>query len=79
MGTGDTRDKISRRYPTSVAVVVYAALCIPLYFWLEGPVGEAGTVDGSVAAIGLIIASIMFVPVVRAGIRRMTDPNAGAR
>ena len=75
MGSPTTRDSFVRRHPSVVATALYAVLCVPMYFWLKGPVGDAGTVSGSVVVSGLVIASIMFIPVLQAGIRRLTDPN----
>ena len=49
----------------AAAAIVYALLCIPAYIWLEGPVGTAGTVDASVAVAGLILGSILFVPIIK--------------
>lgn len=59
--------------PLVVAIVAYAIICVPVYFWLEGPVGQAGTVDGSVAAIGLAVGAIMFVPIIKATIDKRTS------
>lgn len=64
---------IAQGNPLVVATVVYAIVCVPAYLWLEGPVGGAGTVDGSVAAIGLALGSIMFVPIIKAGIENRTS------
>lgn len=59
--------------PLVVAIVAYAIVCVPAYLWLEGPVGGAGTVDGSVAAIALALGAIMFVPIIKAGIENRTS------
>jgi threonine/homoserine efflux transporter RhtA len=75
MGLATTRDSFVRQHPLAVAAALYAVLCVPMYFWLKGPVGDAGTVSGSVVVSGLVVASIMFIPVLQAGIRRLTDPN----
>ena|SRR6056297_739741 len=50
----------------AVAIVVYAVLSVPVYIWLEGPVGIAGTVDASVTVAGLVLGSILFVPIIKA-------------
>jgi hypothetical protein len=55
-------------HPLAAAVVVYALASVPLYFWLEGPVGTAGTVDGSVVVAGLVLGAIMLVPIIKAGL-----------
>lgn len=52
-------------HPLAAAIIVYTLVSIPVYFWLEGPVGIAGTVDGSVAAAGLVFGAIMFVPIIK--------------
>jgi hypothetical protein len=46
------------------AVIIYALLCIPSYFWLQGPVGTVGHVPVSVAIGGLGLGSILIVPVI---------------
>lgn len=51
---------LDREYP--LAVVIYVVLCIPAYFWLEGPVGTAGTVVGSVVIAAMITGSLLLVP-----------------
>ncbi|MFB6281470.1 MAG: hypothetical protein ABEH40_05585 [Haloferacaceae archaeon] len=47
-----------------LGTLVYVVLCVPAYFWLEGPVGIAGTVDGSVVIISMITGSILIVPAI---------------
>lgn len=47
-----------------VSVVIYALLCIPSYFWLQGPVGTVGHMPVSVAIGGLVLGSILIVPVI---------------
>ena len=64
---------IVQEHPLVVAIVVYAIVCVPAYVWLEGPVGSAGTVDGSVAAIALALGAIMFVPIVKATLENQTS------
>lgn len=56
-------------HPTLASIVIYAAICVPAYLWLEGPVGTAGTVDGSVAVAGLVLGSLLVVPIIRSVIR----------
>lgn len=63
----------------AASIVVYVVVAIPVYFWLEGPVGIEGTVDGSVAAIGLALGAILFVPVIRGVIRRNVGEGESAR
>jgi hypothetical protein len=46
------------------AVIIYALLCIPSYFWLQGPVATVGHVPVSVAIGGLVFGSILIVPVI---------------
>jgi hypothetical protein len=52
-------------HPLPAAVVLYAIVCVPTYLWLEGPVGTAGTVDASVVVAGLVLGSILFVPIIK--------------
>lgn len=52
------------RHSLLVSVVIYALLCIPSYFWLQGPVAEVGHVPVSVAIGGLVLGSILIVPVI---------------
>ncbi|UPV76742.1 hypothetical protein M0R89_21345 (plasmid) [Halorussus limi] len=49
----------------AAALIVYAVLSIPVYIWLEGPVGIAGTVDASLVVAGLVLGSILFVPIIK--------------
>ena len=87
MGPGSTADTSTgspiREYVTEhqlgLATLIYALVCIPVYFWLEGPVGIAGTVDGSVVAIGLALGAIMVVPVVRSLLRGYAGETESAR
>lgn len=46
------------------AVIIYALLCIPSYFWLQGPVATVGRVPTSVVIGGLVLGSILIVPVI---------------
>jgi hypothetical protein len=46
------------------AVIIYALLCIPSYFWLQGPVATVGHVPVSVAIGGLVLGSVLVVPVI---------------
>ena len=62
---GDGGSKWITAHPLPAAVVLYAILCIPTYLWLEGPVGTAGTVDASVVIAGLVLGSILFVPIIK--------------
>lgn len=60
-------DKLSDR-PTTSAIVVYAAVCVPLYVFFSAPHflgiehSAAGTVGGSVVIGGLLMGALMFVP-----------------
>lgn len=62
-----------------VAVALYVIVCIPAYFWLEGPVGAAGTVHGSVVIAALILGSIMFVPVIKSVVDKRTGDTGRFR
>lgn len=62
-----------------VSVVLYAILCVPAYIWLQGPVGDAGTVDGSLVVIALILGSIMFVPVIKSMVDKRTGDTGRFR
>lgn len=52
----------------TAAIIAYALLSVPVYFWLEGPVGIAGTVDASVVVAGLVLGSILFVPIIKSAL-----------
>lgn len=56
--------------PIKVAIITYAIICVPAYFWLEGPVDAAGTVGPGVVVIALLSGSLLFVPVINAGLKR---------
>lgn len=49
----------------AAAIVVYALLSIPAYFWLQGPVADAGHVPVSVAIGGLMLGTILLVPPIK--------------
>jgi hypothetical protein len=49
----------------AAALIVYTVLSVPVYFWLEGPVGIAGTVDASLVIAGLVLGTILFVPIIK--------------
>ncbi|MFB6112723.1 MAG: hypothetical protein ABEJ58_01315 [Halodesulfurarchaeum sp.] len=51
------------------SLLIYVLFAIPMYFWLEGPVGTVGTVDSSVALAGLIFGSMLFVPLIAGWLR----------
>lgn len=53
-----------------LAIAVYVVACVPAYLWLQGPVGAAGTVDGSVTVAALALGSLLFVPVVKSVVER---------
>lgn len=55
-------------HPLLVAAALYVVIAIPAYFLLEGPVGTAGTVDPSVVVGGLLLGSIMIVPMLKAAL-----------
>lgn len=63
----------------AASLAIYAVIAVVAYAWLEGPVGIAGTVDGSVAAIGLALGSILVVPVIRGLIRKYVGEGESAR
>lgn len=67
------------RHQLAASVLIYAVVAAFAYVWLEGPVGTEGTVDGSVAAIGLALGSILFVPIIRAFIRNNVGESESAR
>lgn len=50
------------RHSLAAAIIVYALLSIPTYFWLQGPVGTVGRVPVSVAIGGLVLGTILLVP-----------------
>jgi membrane associated rhomboid family serine protease len=72
------QDRISD-HPLKIALVVYAVICIPVYLWLHGPVGTAGTVDNSVAIGGLLMGSLLFVPIIRSKLVRTYGGGQAAR
>lgn len=71
MGSGNMKSGFAARHSLLVATAVYVVLCIPAYFLLEGPVGNAGTVDGSVVIGGLVLGTILIVPIIRAMLRNL--------
>lgn len=67
------------RYQLPASVVIYGLVAVVAYGWLEGEVGVAGTVDGSVAAIALVLGSILFVPIIRGLIQQYVGETESAR
>ena len=65
--------------PLTIAIIVYVAICVPAYFWLEGPVGIAGTVDGSLVIAALALGSIMFVPVIKSVVEKRSGQTGRFR
>lgn len=55
-----------------VSMVAYLIAITPLYFWIKGPVGTIGTIQSSVAGIGLLLPSIVVVPLLSGYIKRRT-------
>lgn len=55
-----------------VSMVVYLIAITPLYFWIKGPIGSIGTIQSSVAGIGLLLPSIVVVPLLSGYIKRRT-------
>lgn len=53
-----------------LATVIYVLACIPAYFWLEGDVGNAGYVDGSVVIIAMVTGSLLLVPLIAQTLRQ---------
>ena len=87
MGPGSTAETSTgspiREYVTEhqlgLAIAIYVVVSVPVYFWLEGPVGIAGTVDGSVVAVGLALGAIMVVPIFRSLLRGYAGETESAR
>lgn len=69
------------QHPLLAAIVIYALLCIPSYFWLQGPVGTVGRVPVSVAIGGLVLGSVLIVPVIMSllGTRFATEHKFDAK
>lgn len=52
-----------------MATVLYVLACIPTYFWLEGDMGNTGSIEGSVVIIAMITGSILLVPLIAQTLR----------
>lgn len=78
-GTGSPIREFVTEHQLGLAILTYAIVSVPVYFWLEGPVGIEGTVDGSVAAIGLALGAIMVVPIFRSLLRGFAGETESAR
>lgn len=61
----------------TASALVYLLICVPVYLWLEGPVGGAGTIDGSIVLFGLATGTLLFVPIIKAMViqRFMLSPT----
>ena len=77
--TGSPIKEFVTEHQLGLAIAIYVVVAVPVYFWLEGPVGIEGTVDGSVAAIGLALGTILVVPVFRALLRKYAGETESAR
>lgn len=53
-----------------VSVLVYALASVPVYFWIVGTVGDAGTIEGGIVIASLITGSLMFVPAIMSYLRK---------
>lgn len=57
--------------PISVALLIYVALCIPVYIWIEGPTGDFNYIGPDVVLITLGMGSVMFVPIIMMWLRKI--------
>lgn len=77
-------DKLSSR-PTASAVVVYTAICVPLYFlitaehFLGVSHAAAGTTGTQIPIGGLILGALMFVPALHMRFKQQYGGGQSAR
>ena len=64
-----TTDKLVDNHLLGISVAVYVALAIPMYFWLDGPVGDVGTIGPGVVVPALVMGSILVVPIIMSTLR----------
>lgn len=78
--TKDSRIGVAiSNHQLAASLAIYVVIAVVAYAWLEGPVGIAGTVDGSVTVIGLALGSILIVPVIRGLLRKYVGESESAR
>lgn len=74
MASHDQRETIAYRildkYVVLVAFAIYGLASLPVYFWIVGTVGDAGTIEGGVVMASLITGSLMFVPAIMSWLRK---------
>ena len=74
MASHDQRETIAYRildkYVVLVAFAIYGLASLPVYFWIVGSVGDAGTIEGGVVMASLITGSLMFVPAIMSWLRK---------
>lgn len=62
--------RVLDRHLIAASFLVYVIVCIPVYFWLVGPVGDVNTIDSNVVVASLAIGSIVFVPAIMPWLRK---------
>ncbi len=53
-----------------VAIAIYVVASIPVYFWMVGTIGDAGTIEGGVVIAALVTGSLLFVPTIMGWLRK---------
>lgn len=54
----------------AISIGIYVLAVVPIYFWLVGTVGVAGSIGGGVVIASLALGSLMFVPAIMAWLRK---------
>lgn len=57
-------------HPVAVAIAIYVVASIPIYVWMVGTVGDAGTIEGGVVIASLATGSLLFVPAIMGWLRK---------
>lgn len=54
----------------AVAIAIYVVASIPVYIWMVGTVGDAGSIEGGVVMAALATGSLLFVPMLMGWLRK---------
>jgi len=70
---GDDRSAIAwliDSHTVAVAIAIYIVASIPVYVWMVGTVGDAGTIEGGIVMAALATGSLLFVPTIMGWLRK---------
>ena len=62
-------DRLVDNHLLGISIALYIIIAIPMYFWLDGPVGNVGTIGPGVVVPALVMGSILVVPIIMSTLR----------